>query len=183
MGSGLAQLDRSFNVTSRGHFKIADKGETVVKMKDSLFLRVSGNRAVMACRPSLGETEICWIGDADIDSLLLHASTMRPVLANEEWEFKVGWSTNAVKLSSNEYLVGRHGVLREDYSYREGLALLDADGELLAISSYVLSPRGILEEYGDRPLVVFGNGLVGYKDLLIWIGGVSDYAIGFFKKA
>lgn len=37
-----------------------------------------------------------------------------------------------------------------------------------------------MEEYGDRPLVIFGNGLVRYRELVIWIGGVSDYAIGIF---
>jgi predicted GH43/DUF377 family glycosyl hydrolase len=27
---------------------------------------------------------------------------------------------------------------------------------------------------------MFGNGLVRYKDQLIWVGGVGDYAIGIF---
>jgi predicted GH43/DUF377 family glycosyl hydrolase len=49
-----------------------------------------------------------------------------------------------------------------------------------ALSDYLLAPKGLVEEYGDRPLVVFGCGLARYKELLLWVGGVSDYAIGFF---
>ena len=179
---GLARLDMDFKVLSRGFFKIVDEGrELVARMKDSAFLKVLGDEAVMLCRPSLGGVEVCWCGTADMGELVLHAGTMKPVLVHEKWEFKVGWSTNVVKLSSNEYLVGWHGVLAQDYSYKEGLAILSEEGELLAISNYLLSPHGIVEEYGDRPLVIFGNGLVKYRDSLIWVGGVSDYGIGFFK--
>ena len=41
-------------------------------------------------------------------------------------------------------------------------------------------PKGIEEEYGDRPLVIFGDGLLAYKEKLIWVGGISDYGIGIF---
>ena len=57
---------------------------------------------------------------------------------------------------------------------------MNDDGELLAISNYLLEPTSIEEEYGDRPRVIFGDGLIMYKDSLIWIGGVSDYAIGVY---
>lgn len=105
---------------------------------------------------------------------------MLPVLVFEEWELGVGWSTNTVRLSSNEFLVGWHGVLKRDRSYYNGIALVNGEGELLAVSDYFLAPRGLVEEYGDRPLVIFGDGLVLYRDILIWVGGVSDYAIGLF---
>ena len=118
---------------------------------------------------------------ADLDSLTMPVDSLEPVLVYEDWEVKVGWSTNVVKLSSNEYLVGWHGILRGDISYREGLAVVDGEGNLLAVSNYVLAPRGLVEEYGDRALVIFGDGLVLYKELLIWVGGVSDYAVGFFS--
>jgi len=36
------------------------------------------------------------------------------------------------------------------------------------------------EEYGDRAMVIFGDGLIIYQDKLLWIGGVSDYCIGVF---
>ncbi|RLE58785.1 MAG: hypothetical protein DRJ35_07205, partial [Thermoprotei archaeon] len=71
-------------------------------------------------------------------------------------------------------------VHRHDYSYRNGLALVDDQGNLLGVTDYILAPKGLVEEYGDRPLVIFGNGLILYKDQLIWVGGVSDYSIGFF---
>jgi len=179
---GLAKLDAGLRVLSRGYFRIAGGGlELTPKwMKDSAIVRVQGGEAVMLARPTVGGLEVCWRGLADLDRLLLLEETMEPVLANEEWELKVGWSTNAVRISSNEFLVGWHGVVREDYSYRNGLAIVSGDGELLAVSDYLLAPRGLVEEYGDRPLVVFGDGLVLHKELLVWVGGVSDYAIGLF---
>lgn len=57
---------------------------------------------------------------------------------------------------------------------------MNRKGELLAVSDYLLAPKGLYEEYGDRPLVIFGDGLLLYKETLIWIGGVSDYCIGVF---
>ena len=57
---------------------------------------------------------------------------------------------------------------------------MDRDGDLLAISNYLLAPRGLEESYGDRPLVIFGDGLVRHGEHLIWIGGISDYGIGIF---
>ena len=93
---------------------------------------------------------------------------------------KIGWSTNVMKLSSNEYLVGWHGIFGEDLSYRNGLAIIDGEGNLLALSNYLLAPEGLEEEYGDRPLVIFGDALVKHKECLLWIGGVSDYAIGIY---
>ncbi len=115
-----------------------------------------------------------------MDELVIKEESLRPVLVPETWEYKVGWSTNAVPLGEGRYLVGWHGVHREDLSYRNGLAEVDREGNLLAISDYLLAPKGLLEEYGDRPLTVFGNGLLLVRDCLVWIGGVSDYAIGIF---
>ena len=37
-----------------------------------------------------------------------------------------------------------------------------------------------MEQYGDRPLVIFGDGLFRYGELVVWVGGVSDYSIGVF---
>lgn len=134
----------------------------------------------MMTRPDFRGIALCWRVEADLKALTMWEETMKPVLAYEGWEHKVGWSTNVLKLSEDEYLVGWHGVLKEDLSYRNGLAIVDRDGDLLAISNYLLAPRGLEESYGDRPLVIFGDGLVKYKDHLIWIGGISDYGIGIF---
>lgn len=178
---GLAALDKGLRVVKRGYFSIESGSERFApKMKDSAIVRAGGARALLLCRPTFGDVEVCWRGEAALDMLTIAGDSMEPVLAHEEWEFKVGWSTNAVKVSSNEYLVGWHGVLKQDHSYREGVALLSSDGELLAVSNYLLSPRGLVEEYGDRPLVIFGNGLVLCGGKLLWVGGVSDYCVGFF---
>ncbi len=180
---GLARLSSDLKPKERSFFTIAGKEGKIVprSMKDSAFVTVSGDRAVMLSRPSLGELEVCWRGVADLSEPCLLEDTMEPVLAHEDWELKVGWSTNTVKISSNEYLIGWHGIFKEDYSYRNGLAVVDDQGELLAVSDYLLAPRGIVEEYGDRAFVIFGDGLVKYKDLLIWVGGIGDYAIGIFS--
>ncbi|MEM0494151.1 MAG: hypothetical protein QXU72_02645 [Thermofilum sp.] len=178
---GLAVLDSSLEVLKKGYFRIEGaEGSFAPKMKDSAILRLESGEAVLLCRPTLGDVEVCWRGTASLDRLAIEAESMEPVLAHEEWEFKVGWSTNVIQLSSNEYLIGWHGVLKGDYSYREGFALLDGSGELLAVSDYLLTPRGIVEKYGDRPLVIFGDGLILHRGKLLWVGGVSDYAIGFF---
>ncbi len=179
---GLTTISRRLEVGERKFFVIGSNGEEFVprSMKDSAFIKVSGNYAAMLIRPTIDGVDVAWRGEADLSKPAILGGTMEPVLGNEEWEYKVGWSTNTIRLSSNEYLVGWHGVLREDFSYRNGLAIVDREGELLAISNYLLAPNGLIEEYGDRPLVIFGDGLVLYKEELIWVGGISDCVIGFF---
>ena len=179
---GFTVLDENLKAGRRGFFTISIDGEKFIPraMKDSALIEVEGSRAWMLTRPTIRDVDVCWRGLADLSALTLDGETLEPVLFPEGWELKVGWSTNVVKLSSNEYLVGWHGVLWEDYSYRNGLALVDGQGNLLAVSDYLLAPKGINEEYGDRALVIFGDGLVRYKEYLVWIGGVSDYAIGIF---
>ena len=178
---GFAELDRSFNVQRRGYFTTVNGKESVVlSNKDSAFIEIDGENATMLTRPDLQGEALCWRATADLDSLTIPEESMEPVLAPEAWEEKVGWSTNTVKLSDNEYLVGWHGVLKEDLSYKDGLAIVDRAGKLLAISDYLLAPQGLVESYGDRSLVIFGDGLLRYKDRLIWVGGISDYGIGIF---
>jgi predicted GH43/DUF377 family glycosyl hydrolase len=179
----FAEFDNGFSITSRKYFKIKSMNEDYFfpkSNKDSAFLKVNGEEAVILTRPLIGSVEVGWRADANLNEAVMYEKTMEPSLPFENWEFKVGWSTNAIRLSSNEFLVGWHGIVKEDYSYRNGLAILDNDGRLLAVSNYLLAPKGVSEEYGDRPHVIFGNGLVSYKESLIWVGGVSDYAIGFF---
>jgi predicted GH43/DUF377 family glycosyl hydrolase len=178
---GFAELDRSFNVQHRGYFSTVNGQESVVlSNKDSAFIEIKGSKATMLTRPDLQGEALCWRATADLDSLTIPEESMEPVLVPEAWEEKVGWSTNTVKLSTNEYLVGWHAVLKEDLSYKDGLALVNSEGKLLAISNYLLAPQGLAENYGDRPFVIFGDGLVKYEDYLIWVGGISDYGIGIF---
>lgn len=178
-----AELDLNFHLLRKGYFRIHAKGkEYVPNNKDSAFLTLRKNRAVLLTRPmGLGEIpDLCWRGEANLDTLAIAEETLEPVLVPEPWEYKVGWSTNTVQLGENRYLVGWHGVHRQDLSYRNGLALVDGKGRLLAISDYLLVPEGLVEQYGDRSLALFGNGLLLWRDRLIWIGGVSDYCIGIF---
>ncbi|OYT62043.1 MAG: glycosidase [Thermofilum sp. ex4484_15] len=179
---GLAVFNTSWQLMRRGHFRIKLRDEIFIPRchKDSAILKVEGSKALFLTRPRIGEGEVCWSGWADLTELIVDANTLRPLFVNEDWEWKVGWSTNALKLSKDEYLVGWHGVLKGDNSYRNGLALINGEGELKAISDYLLAPKGAIEEYGDRPLVIFGDGLVRYKEYLIWVGGISDYAIAIF---
>lgn len=179
---GFVKLSSSLEVKRKGYFTIASDGDRFVPIsnKDSAFIKIDGDRATMLTRPEVHGIRLCWRAEADLGNLIIYEETLKPVLPLEKWEAKVGWSTNVVKLSTNEYLVGWHGLLKEDLSYRNGLAVVDNSGELLAVSNYLLSPRGLHENYGDRPLVIFGDGLVGHGDYLIWIGGVSDYSVGIF---
>jgi len=191
---GYAEFDDDYNIIRKGYFKIVDtSGEVYIPRsnKDSTIIRYFSSSAVMLTRPALlppyfslspAPCTMCtgWRCNVDLENLEILAETLEPVLPLERWEIKAGWSTNAIKLSSNEYLVGWHALVREDLSYRNGLAMIDKDGYLLGITDYILTPMGLVEEYGDRPLVIFGDGLFLDKDRLYWIGGVSDYTIGIF---
>ena len=179
----FAVLDEELNTVRRGYFRIKAKNNdfyTPDWWKDSAFIEVEGDSASMLTRPNINGAEVGWFSEADLGELTISEDSMKPILPFEDFEFKVGWSTNTVKLSPNEYIVGWHGVVKEDYSYRNGLAIVNGDGDLLAISNYLLAPSGIEEEYGDRPRVIFGDGLVKWGEWLIWVGGVSDYAIGVY---
>lgn len=178
----FVEFSSSFEPKRRGYFSIAKGNSRFVPSgnKDSAFVRIKDDEAIMLTRPMFSGLELCWRAEANLKNLTIDEQTLRPVLVSEEWEYKVGWSTNCVKLSVNKYLVGWHGVLKEDQSYKDGLAVVNADGELLGLSNYLLATKGLKEGYGDRPWVIFGDGLVKYGKYLLWIGGVSDYAIGIF---
>jgi predicted GH43/DUF377 family glycosyl hydrolase len=183
---GYTILDSNLRVTRKGFLRIFENGEEFVppSFKDSAVIRrESGEETAMLLRPSVGGVEIGWFGLADLTSGRIPRETMRPVLVFEEWEDRVGWSTNTVPISSNEFLVGWHGVSKADIVYRNGVAIVSPDGELLGVSDYLLEPKGINEFYGDRPGVIFGCGLLRIKDWVYWVGGISDYAIGIFRAS
>jgi len=167
-----------------GHLKMRYGDKYYVTFwKDSALIGEYLQGAWLLTRPSIplpggGFLEVGWSGPLDAEEWAVGVESMEPSLVSEDFEVKVGWSTNAVRLSSNEYLVGWHGV-GVDYIYRNGLALVDGEGNLLGVSDYLLSPKPSIDEfYGDRPGVVFGCGLVGLQEYLLWVGGVADYAIG-----
>jgi len=178
----LAVFTKDFRLKKKGIFMYtSSNGEVIIPNKDSAFICIHGEAATLLTRPTVpGLPDMCWRAWADLKQLLIPGESLWPVLFPEPWELKMGWSTNAVPLSEEEFLVGWHAVLEEDLSYRNGLALVNQEGELLAVSNYLLSPSGVEEEYGDRPKVIFGNGLFVYEGHLVWIGGISDYSIGIF---
>jgi len=180
---GFAELDEGFNLQRKGFFVIEDGESSFIPEmnKDSALISIHNYQATLLTRPTIKNyPEMCWRAEADLERLVIPAISLQPVLIPEVWEYKVGWSTDIIQLAHDEYLVGWHGVLREDLSYRNGLALVDTQGRLKAVSDYLLTPQGLWEEYGDRPLTIFGDGLLHYQDHLIWIGGVGDYCIGVF---
>ncbi|MBU4444900.1 glycosidase [bacterium] len=177
----LAELDLSLKVKRKGFFSVINGKESCTPlMKDSAFIDVKDNKSVVLTRPSLDGINICWKAEADLEKMTINENSFMPVLSYEEWEHKVGWSTNTIKISADKYLVGWHAVLINDKSYRNGLAVVNGKGELLATSNYILTPQGLNESYGDRSFVIFGCGLIKYKEQLIWVGGMSDYSIGIF---
>ena len=177
----LAKFNRDFELLEKGFFHVMKDGESILPIsnKDSAIVKLDGNSATMLTRPEFERGKLfCYTAFADLDEMYL--KDLRVVMKPEEWEFKVGWSTNAVRVDEDEYLVGWHAVLRENLSYKNGLAIVDGKGNLLSITDYTLFPTGLNEEYGDRALVIFGDGLIVVEDLVIWIGGMGDYSIGIF---
>ena len=172
----------SLSEIRRDVIKIAtdSRAEATDDWKDSAIIARKSTVYTMLTRPMLRDYIACWRCILRIDDLSIPIESLEPILVPEEWEYKVGWSTNAVRLDGDAYLVGWHGVAQEDFSYRNGIAVVDSDGRLLGITNYILSPRDIVELYGDRPYVIFGCGLVRYRELLLWIGGISDHAIAVY---
>jgi predicted GH43/DUF377 family glycosyl hydrolase len=151
--------------------------------KDAAFVRMNrSNEAGILTRLSVRGYEGNWFGQADLNDMVIPEDTLEIILPPMEGEIKMGWSTNTIDVGNDQYLIGWHSVLKSNLSYVNGLALVSGEGKLLAISDYLLAPKKatVVECYGDRPLVVFGGGLIKYKDKLVWIGGVSDWAIGVF---
>lgn len=183
----MALLNSNLSVARKLCFAIcADGVRYRTFWKDSAVLDLEPPKAYMLTRPSIpinnSYVDVNWFGVADTELGCFDLETIKPVMGFEkEFEYKVGWSTNTLKISSNEYLVGWHAV-GVDNVYRNGLAIISREGELLGVSDYLLAPRrDHIEFYGDRPGVVFGNGLVEYGEYIIWVGGVSDYCIGIFR--
>jgi len=180
-----ALLSSSLEERRRGYIKIlADEEYILYPWKDSALLEVVERKGYILTRPLIkyGDTsiEIGWKGFIDLNNLVIEYDTLEPILPFEEWELKVGWSTNAVKLYSNEYLVGWHAVLKS-MVYVNGFAIVDKEGGLQAVTDYILVPETLPELYGDKPGVIFGCGLIKRNDLIYWIGGVSDFAIGIYE--
>ena len=172
----LAELGEDLSVRRKGLLKVGQEGEGLYLPTKNATLLEGGN---LLLRPSFsGVPDLCWRGRLALDTL--RVTDLRPVLPPEPFEYKVGWSTNALRLEDGTYLVAFHGIFRGDLSYRHGFARLKGNGEMVGLSHYLLAPQGLVESYGDRPLTLYGNGLFLYGEELVFVGGVGDYALGVF---
>jgi len=178
----IAIFEKDWKITRRGLFRIVKDGQEFIpdSLKSCAIIDVRGHDMMLLARPEVKGIRCCWQARASLEDLTIDFNSLAPILIKEPFEEHVGWSTNTVKLSSNEYLVGWHAMVTTNLAYYNGLAIVSDEGELLALSDYLLAPRGIHEEYGDRSQVIYGTGLVRYKEFLIWTGGISDYSIGIF---
>ncbi len=179
---GLAILREDLGLEEKYVLDIVDGNGNryrVDEVKDSALLDGEKNGFWMLTRPVIEGIAASWRGFLDTERRVIRAESLEPVLLPEPWEYKTGWSTNAVKLGSNEYLVAWHGVGR-DLVYRTGFAIVDHEGSLRAITDYLLEPRTVQEFSGERPGVIFGSGLVRHSELLLFIGGVADTGIGVY---
>ncbi|WP_018111851.1 hypothetical protein [Thermus igniterrae] len=172
----LAELTPDLRMRRKGVVRVGREGEgLLLPTKNATFLE----GGAFLLRPSLPHLpDLGWRGHLDWKSL--RATGLEPVLVPEPFEFKVGWSTNALPLGDGTYLVAYHGILREDFSYRHGFARLSRQGDLLGLTPYLLAPQGLVESLGDRPLTLYGNGLFRVGEELVFVGGVGDYALGVF---
>ena len=114
------------------------------------------------------------------DRIEISNKDLEMVLKTIPGERKRGFSTNAVRLSSNEFLVEYHGVLDKKYEYQEGFILVDNVGIPIATTDYLLKTEGILS-YGNRPWTLFGCGLILRNSRLWAISGVGDWAIAIYS--
>jgi predicted GH43/DUF377 family glycosyl hydrolase len=178
----VAFIDDGFRLESKGVLRIREEGgvHEIDWWKDSAVVSENGRRVVLLTRPTIRSIEINWRAEAEPREAVVDLESMEPVMGVEEWELKVGWSTNTVRIGSNEYLVGWHGVGR-DLIYREGLAVVDGEGRLLGVTDYLLAPASIEELFGDRPGVIFGDGFIIYGEKLLWVGGEADHMIGIYE--
>ncbi len=150
--------------------------------KNGAAIAVEGGRVRMLVRPMVGGVGALWYAEASLSPFNVELETLRPVMAPAEWEWRLGWSTNPVRLESGAYLVAWHGVSRHDQGYRHGFAVVDGEGRLLAVTPYyLLAPRTLYERAGDRPLVVYGCALLRYSDLVVWVGGAADTYVGVYS--
>jgi len=178
----FAEIDRALRVKRSGFLSIRFGEEKYLPAdwRDSAFVKSIGKEWSFLTRIAVRNYQVCWRSILDLETLTIDADTLEPALINESWEQKVGWSTNAVEIGKGEYLVGWHGVQNIDKRYFNGLAIVDEEGRVLALTNYLLGPTRIEEYYGDRPGVVFGDGLLKYGDLVVWIGGAADQVIGVY---
>ncbi len=176
---GFALLDKNMNVTKKGVLRLG--GKFPPSWKNTTMIKDFGREISVLTRPWIEGHEVAWRAKVNIDTWEVDPESMDVVMVPESFEIKVGISTTPVKIGSDEYLVGWHGIMKNDMSYRNGIMVVNGEGEVLGVSEYLLFPQTIEELYGDRPMVIYGCGLVRYKEYIYWIGGIADYGIGVYR--
>lgn len=98
------------------------------------------------------------------------------VLPKQNGEQRRAFSTNAVRLSTNEHLVAFHTVLDRCGEYMMDFVIVDNEGIPQHQTNKTLRTKGIYR-YGFRPYTFFGCGLSLWEDGVYVTGGVGDWAI------
>jgi len=183
---GFALLDGvTLEVKRKGimYLKEDDKLLLLPSWKNTTLLKDDESSLTILTRPFIEGHEIIWNAkalDKDKEKLIVDYKDMEVTMVHEEFEVKVGISTPPVQIELNKYLFGWHGI-RSDMVYLNGLAVVDGKGRLLGVTEYLLEPSTLDELYGDRPMVIYGSGLIKRDDEIFWIGGTADCCIGIYK--
>ncbi|UXD22452.1 hypothetical protein IPA_04935 [Ignicoccus pacificus DSM 13166] len=185
---GFTLLDKStLETKKKGILYLGSSTDPTIKLllpswKNTIALWRKGKKLRILTRPFIEGHEVIWRATINAeDEWTVPYELMDVSMVHEDFEIKVGVSTPPVQISANEYLFGWHGI-GEDLIYRNGVAIVNSEGELLGISEYLLWPSTIEELYGDRPMVIYGSGLVKRGDEIFWFGGVADYGIGIYRS-
>ncbi len=150
--------------------------------KNGAILSLTGREeAKLLVRPLIDGVGALWVGNASLNPFTIKLESLRIVMKPMPWEWRLGWSTNPVKLDGDAYLVGWHAVLRSNMGYYNGLLVLSREGELLGYTNYLLGPKTVYERLGDRPFVVYGCLLTQYSERLVWVGGAADTFIAVYS--
>jgi len=168
----VAELDSELRVKSKYVLKLEN---VRCSMKNGTILSLENRSGYIAIRPQ--ERLACYTGKLDLEKRNIY--DLRVQIIPSPSEFKVGWSTNALKVGE-KFLIGWH-VKSVNHLYKQSLAILGKEGVLESVSRPFLIPRGFETQYGDRSGVIYGCGLVEWKDRFYWIGGIGDYSIGVWR--
>ncbi len=181
---GYAILDREeLNVVKKGVLYLSDGNElfSMPSWKNTIMINDMGDKIRVFTRPFIEGHEVIWNAEVELGEVwTVPYDSMEVLMVHENWELKLGVSTPPIQIGSNELLFGWHAV-RSDLTYYNGVAVVNKDGELLGISEYLLVPSTIEELYGDRPMVIYGSGLIRRGNDVFWLGGVADYGIGVYR--
>jgi len=178
---GVAIVSKDGGLVHKGVLRLG--GAFPASWKNTTMIKDKGSTLSILTRPLIEGHEVVWRGELSVEEWDVDPASMEVVLVPEKFEIKVGVSTTPVRIGSNEYLIGWHAISKEDLSYRNGLAVVNGEGELLGITEYLLYPQTVEEMYGDRPMVIYGCGLLRVGEFVYWIGGVADYGIGIYKAS